>query len=69
MSRGGVGGGGGGTLIFSHIHRLRLFLRVKNSDFQYFLVFRKMKIVWGMKIVWLFFFGGGGGGHHKNGLV
>ena len=28
--------GGGGTLIFSCIHRLRLFLGVQNFEFQYF---------------------------------
>ena len=30
------GGGGGGTLIFSHIRRPRLFFGVQNSEFQYF---------------------------------
>ena len=30
------GGGEGGTLIFSHIRRLRLFWGVQNSEFQYF---------------------------------
>ena len=35
------GGGGGGTLIFSHIHRLGLFLGVQNSEFQYYLGFEK----------------------------
>ena len=29
----------GGTLIFSHIRRLGLFLGVQNSEFQYFLGF------------------------------
>ena len=29
------GGGGGGTLIFSHIRRLGLFFGVQNSEFQY----------------------------------
>ena len=35
---------GGGTLIFSHIRRLRLYFGVQNSEFQYFWVFRKMNI-------------------------
>ena len=30
------GGGGQGTLIFSHIRRLGLFFGVQNSEFQYF---------------------------------
>ena len=39
---------GGGTLIFSHIRRLGLFLGVQNSQFQYFFgVFRKMNIFGG----------------------
>ena len=29
--------GEGGTLIFSHVRRLRLFLGVQNSEFQYIL--------------------------------
>ena len=32
-------GGGGGTLIFSHIRRLCPFFGVQNSEFQYFLGF------------------------------
>ena len=44
--------GGGGTLIFSHIRRLGLFIWVQNSEFQYFWGFQKND----------FFFGGGGGG-------
>ena len=32
-------GRGGGTLIFSHIRRLGLFLGVRNSEFQLFLGF------------------------------
>ena len=32
-------GGGGGTLIFSHIRRLGPFFGVQNSEFQYFLGF------------------------------
>ena len=39
------GGGGGGTLIFSHIRRLGLFFGVQNSEFHYFFgVLRKMNI-------------------------
>ena len=33
------GGGGGGTLIFSHIPRLGPFFWVQNSEFQYFFGF------------------------------
>ena len=59
------GGGGGCTLIFSHIHRLGLFLGVQNSEFQYFLGFsEKLILLGGMKILWIFFWG-----HHKIGLV
>ena len=51
-------GGGGGTLIFSHIRRLGLFFGVQNSEFQYFLGFsEKMNIFWGMKILRIFFLG------------
>ena len=32
-------GGGGGTLIFSHIRRLGPFFWVQNSEFQYFFGF------------------------------
>ena len=58
-------GGGGGTLIFSHIRRLGLFFGVQNSEFPIFLwVFRKMNFFGGyedfMDIFW---------GHHKIGLV
>ena len=60
--------GGGGALIFSHIRRLRLFLRVKNSEFQYFLGFQKNENCLGYED-YVAFFLGGGGGHHKNGLV
>ena len=35
----GPRGGGGGTLIFSHIRRLGLIFGVQNSEFQYFLGF------------------------------
>ena len=35
----GPGGGGGGTLIFSHVRRLGPFFWVQNSEFQYFLGF------------------------------
>ena len=46
------GGGGGGTLIFSHIHRLGLFFGVQNSEFQYFFLgggrgFEKNVYFWG----------------------
>ena len=34
-----VSGGGGGTLIFSHIRRLGPFFGVQNSEFQYFFWF------------------------------
>ena len=34
-----LGGGGGGTLIFSHIRRLSLLFWVQNSEFQYFFGF------------------------------
>ena len=42
-------GGGGGTLIFSHIRSLSpFFFLVQNSEFQYFWGgFRKMNIFWG----------------------
>ena len=45
-SRGCPKGGGGGTLIFSHIHRPGLFFGVQNSVFNIF---------GGMKILWIFF--------------
>ena len=38
--------GGGGTLIFSHIRRLGLFLGFKILNFNIFGVFRKMNIFW-----------------------
>ena len=57
-------GGGGGTLILSHIRRLGLFLGVLN--FNIFGVFRKMNIFLDiMKILWIFF----GGGSSQIGLV
>ena len=57
--------GGGCTLIFSHIRRLRLFLGVQNSEFQYFFGFSEKLIFFGgMMILWIFW-----GGHHKIGLV
>ena len=31
----------GGTLIFSHIRKLRSFFGIQNFEFQYFLVFQK----------------------------
>ena len=53
-----------GTLIFTYIRRLGPFFGVQNFEFQYFfLVFRKMNIFGGMKILWIFF-----GGHKKIGL-
>ena len=54
-----------GTLIFSYIRCLGSFFGVQNFDFQYIFlgVFRKINILLGMKILWLFF-----GGHHKIGL-
>ena len=53
---------GGGTLIFSYIRWLRLFLGVQNIEFQYFF-FQKTEYFLGMKILWTFFWG-----HHKIGL-
>ena len=55
--------GGGGTLIFSYIRRLRSYLRGQNFDFQYFLGFSEKYIFLGVMILWIFF-----GGHHKIGL-
>ena len=46
-SPGGGGGGGGCILIFSHILRLRLFLRFKIQNFKFLGVFRKMNIFGG----------------------
>ena len=47
---------GGGTLIFSHIHRLELFWGVQNSEFQIFWGFsEKWIFLGGMKILWIFF--------------
>ena len=59
-------GGGGGTLIFSHIRRLGLFFRFKILNFNIFWGFEKNEYLGGggMKILWKFF-----GGHHKIGLV
>ena len=54
-------GGGGGTLIFSHICRLRLFLRVRNSEFQYFFGFQKNENCLGYEDCGAFYWGGGGG--------
>ena len=57
-----IPGGWGGTLIFSHIHRLRLFFGIQNSEFQYFLGFEKKEyflgyedfvdIFWGLSQNW-----------------
>ena len=55
---------GGGTVIFSYIRRLGPFFLGQIFEFQYFLVFRKMNIFWGMNILWIFF-----RGHPKIGLV
>ena len=44
---GGGGGGSGGTLIFSYISRLGLFLGVQNLEFQYLRVFQKAEYFWG----------------------
>ena len=49
------GGGGGGTLKFLYIRRLGLFFGVQNFEFQNFLlVFKKINIYLGMKILWIF---------------
>ena len=44
-----------GTLIFSYIRRPGSFFLVQNFEFQYFLVFSKINIFWGMKILRIFF--------------
>ena len=49
--------GGGGTLIFSYIHRLRLFYGGQNLNFNILWVFRKLNNFGGMKILWIFFGG------------
>ena len=68
--RADVQGGGGRVLRYFHTYvGSGYFWGFKILNFNIFWVFRKMKIVWGMKILWLFFWGGGGGGNHKNGLV
>ena len=36
-----LGGGGGGTLIFSYIRRLEFFFLVQNPEFQYYFGFQK----------------------------
>ena len=53
-----MGGGGGGILIFSYLHRLGSFFGVQNFEFQYFLGFSEI-FFWGggMKILWIFFEG------------
>ena len=49
--------GGRGTLIFSYIRRLGLFSVVQHFEFQYFgFFFRKLNILGGMKILWIFIF-------------
>ena len=50
-------GWGGGTLIFSYIRRFWLFYSrggVKISNFDILGGFRKMNILLGMKILWMF---------------
>ena len=57
------GGGGGGTLIFSYIRRLRTFWGVQNFEFQYFWGSEKLIILMYEDfddILW---------GHRKIGLV
>ena len=62
------GGGGAGTLIFSHIRRLGVFFGVQNLEFRYifyyFIFFlaggggggpKNMNIFWGMQILCIFF--------------
>ena len=53
--RGEGGGGGGGTIIFSFIRRLAPFWGSKFWISIPLRVFRKMKIFWGMKILWISF--------------
>ena len=48
-------GGGGGTIIFSFIRRLAPFWGSKFWISIPLRVFRKMKIFWGMKILWISF--------------
>ena len=57
MGWGPRGGGGGGTLIFSHIRRLGLFFWVQNSEFQYFLGFQKNEYIMGYEDFVDIFFG------------
>ena len=64
MSDKSIPRGGGGTLIFSYIRKLRPFFGVKFLNFNIFLGFQKKNIFWGMKILCIFF-----GGHPKIGLV
>ena len=64
-----------GTLTFSYIRRLGSFFGVRNFEFHYFCVFRKMNVFWVRRyfrfflfiyfFFIFFFFLGGGGGHHK----
>ena len=58
-----MGGGGGGTLIFSYIRRLGSFFLFKILNFNVFWGFQKNKCFLGMKILLIFF-----RGHHKIGL-
>ena len=57
-----VGGGGGGTLLFSCIQRLGSFFEVKNFEFHIFESFQKKKIGGYKDLVDIL------GGHHKIGL-
>ena len=60
--------GGGGTLMFSYIRRLRPFLGFKILNFNILGFLQKNEHFLGMKILCIFFFLCGGGGHHKIGL-
>ena len=55
--------GGGGTLIFSYIHRLSPFFWVQNFEFRYFFGFQKNKYFLGYENFMDIFLG-----HHKIGL-
>ena len=54
---------GGDTLIFSYKRRLGPFFGFKILNFNIFVFFRKINILGGKKILWIFL-----GGHHKIGL-
>ena len=57
------GGVGGGTLIFSYIHRLGSFFGFKILNLTIFGGFQKKYFFGGMKILWIFL-----RGHHEIGL-